>query len=54
MLLKKRICIYNTIIKSITTCGCDIRQRKEKMLKITGFGNGAEQQHLQEKTLQIK
>jgi hypothetical protein len=41
MLQKERKrCVYNTIIKSITTYGCEIWQIKEKIYKNTGFGNG--------------
>jgi hypothetical protein len=36
MLQKERKNIYNTIIKSITTYGCEVRQNK----KNTGFGIG--------------
>jgi hypothetical protein len=36
---ERKKCIYNTIIKSITTYGCEVWQIK-KNKKITGFVNG--------------
>jgi hypothetical protein len=51
-MLKKSI--YNTIIKSISTYGCEVWKIKKKLLALEIDFGAHQQEHLEEKRLEMK